>query len=200
MVSPNGKKSNGELLRVNTKNILFVVGGAFVGLDKIIEMSMTKSSSMGFTSIVKDKTLIESKEVFENLDPEHFVKFGMIPELIGRLPIFTVLHELTEEQLIHVLTEPVNAITKQFQAQFKLDGVELVFTDEALHAIAKKAKKRKTGARGLRSVVEKCLTATQFELPELKAAGVDKIIVSAASVEGKEPPMRVTANQPLGEE
>jgi ATP-dependent Clp protease ATP-binding subunit ClpX len=186
MVSPNGKKS--ELLKVNTRNILFIVGGAFVGLDKIVEQTMDKGSSIGFTSKVKDVDRDKTKDIIDNLEPEHFVKYGMIPEFIGRLPVFTVLEELSEDQLVRVLTEPVNAITKQYEANFMLDDVELEFTTEALLEIAKTAKKRKTGARGLRSVVEKSLTATQFELPELKSRGIDKVIVGANAVGGKEPP------------
>jgi ATP-dependent Clp protease ATP-binding subunit ClpX len=188
MVPPNGKRSpGGEMIKISTKNILFIVGGAFVGLEKIIERSQTNKeggAGIGFNSKTVARKKQNTGDLLRKLEPEHLVKFGMIPELIGRLPVYATLEELTEEQLVRVLTEPKNALVKQFAARFGLDDVELVFTKDALVDIAKTARERKTGARGLRSVIENALVRMQFELPELADRGVCKIIVGPGVVQG----------------
>lgn len=186
MVPPQGKKMpGGEMLKINTKNILFIVGGAFVGLDKIIERSQKKDSGIGFGAKTIATKKLEAGDLLNMMQPEHLVKFGMIPELIGRLPVYSVLDELTEEQLIRVLTEPKNALVKQFVARFGLDEVELEFTPEALAYIARVSRERKTGARGLRSVVENALVKLQFVLPEMAVDGVIKVIVTPEVIQGK---------------
>ncbi|CAM6054497.1 unnamed protein product, partial [Sphagnum tenellum] len=194
MVPPSGSKKNpnAEMIKVNTKNILFIVGGAFVGLEKIVERAITKeNTTIGFGSkISTNKNNLTWSETLRNhLEPEHLVSYGLIPELVGRLPVVTSLDELDEEQLLRILTEPKNALIKQYQAMFKLDGIELVFDDDALLAIAKIARKRKTGGRALRSVIETKLMKTQFQLPDLHMAGVNRIEVGAATFNDNEPPV-----------
>lgn len=172
------KGGHGEMFKVNTRNILFVCGGAFVGIDKIVSQSLSKDSSgIGFGAKV-GKAKSDLSEMFTRIEPEHVAKYGLIPELVGRLPILAPLVELTEDQLVHVLTEPKNAVTKQFEKLFKLDGVDLSFTPEALKAVAGLARKRKTGARGLRGVIEQNLTKLQFDLPDLAKDGVSGVVVT----------------------
>lgn len=190
-VSTSGgrKNPNKEMVKVNTKNILFIVGGAFVGLDKVIKADLDKNNSgvgFGANNVGKvDRTL---SELISKVEPNHFMKFGIIPELIGRLPVMAALDELTEEQLVHVLTEPRNAVTKQYQKLFELDKIELEFEKDALLAIAKQAIKRKTGARGLRGVLEAKLNKVQFDLPEMRDAGAKKVLVTEACIiEDQEP-------------
>jgi ATP-dependent Clp protease ATP-binding subunit ClpX len=190
LIPPQGKRTpNTEMIKISTKNILFIVGGAFVGLEKIIEQTKSKKngSGMGFTAKGMTKKN-QNSDLLKVVEPEHMVKYGMIPELIGRLPVYAVLDELTEEQLVRVLTEPRNAVIKQFAARFGLDHVELEFTPDALLEVARTAKDRKTGARGLRSVIENSLVKMQFELPELAAKGVCKIIVDKGFVSGESTP------------
>jgi ATP-dependent Clp protease ATP-binding subunit ClpX len=178
------KNPNGDMYKVNTKNILFVCGGAFVGIDKIVEQDLTKDSvGMGFGAKTVGKPKTELSALFRQIEPEHVQKYGLIPELVGRLPVITALTELTEEQLVHVLTVPKNAVIRQFEAMFKLSGVELEFTDEALNAVAARSIKRKTGARGLRGVIEANLLKTQFELPDLARDGLAKIVIDRAVIE-----------------
>ncbi len=188
MVPPQGKRSpGGEMIKLSTKNILFIVGGAFVGLEKIIERSSAAKEGlggMGFGAKNVGKKASTTGDLLKRLEPEHLVKFGMIPELIGRLPVYATLEELTQDQLIRVLTEPKNALVRQFMARFGLDHVELVFTPESLIEIAKVATERKTGARGLRSVIENSLVRLQFELPEYAERGVCKIVVTPDFVRG----------------
>lgn len=174
------KKGNGDGTKVNTRNILFILSGAFVGLDKIVE---DKKATIGFAA--------KEAERKGNLDvkAEHLVKYGMIPELIGRLPVIAALEELNEDQLVHVLTEPRNAVTKQFQTLFSFDGVDLEFTEEALRNVARTAIKDKIGARGLRAVIEKALTRIQFELPDLKDNGLSKIVITEDALNGGSPIM-----------
>lgn len=181
-VSPQGgrKHPQSEILPVNTRNILFIVGGAFVGLEDIISKRLNANEhSMGFNGKIKDKK--KSKEqtnsILGSVDADDLVKFGLIPELVGRLPVVTALKELDEDQLVKVLTEPKNALIKQFKSRFKLDGIVLEFTADALRVIAKNAIDRNTGARGLRSVIEKKLIPLQFQLPELKAQGLEKVTI-----------------------
>lgn len=182
-VTPNGgrKHPQGEVMTVNTRKILFIVGGAFVGLDDIVSKRINlNKTGIGFGSALKEDK--KSRESLNNLlgqvDPEDLIKFGLIPELIGRLPVITSLEELSEPQLVQVLTEPKNALVKQFIKRFKIENVELEFTDEALQAIANHAIERKTGARGLRSVIEKKIIPLQFKLPDLKKDGLEKVTIT----------------------
>ena len=185
MVPPLGKK-NGDAVKVNTKNILFMVAGSFVGLDKIVGQS--NAGSIGFGAKVgEDK--ISIGDSLRKIEPEHLVKFGMIPELIGRLPIYVSLDELTEDQLVQVLVEPKNSLIKQFEARFSMDSVKLEFTKEALQAIAKQCVTKKVGARGLRSIVEACLQSVQFELPEYEKNGIKTVTVSESTILNKEKPI-----------
>ena len=187
LVPPYGTRKNNpniEMIKINTRNILFIVGGAFIGLEKIIEKSI-ENTSMGFNSNIN---VINKKEIFEKIEPDHLINYGLIPELVGRLPVITVLEELDERKLIQVLTEPKNAVIKQFKAMFKLDGIELDFTDNSLMAIAKIARKYKTGGRALRSVIESKLLKTQFNLPDLRKQGAFRIVVHSATIEQNETP------------
>ena len=176
-VPPQGgrKHPNQEMLEIDTTNILFILGGAFVGLDKIIEQR-TNEHSMGFGSSSIAMTDQERVDLLNQVTPDDLVKFGLIPELIGRMPISVALKELTREDLISILTQPKNAITKQFQASFAMDNVDLSFTDEAIAEIADIAIKQKTGARGLRSIVEKMLLDIMFEIPSVK--GKKKLVIT----------------------
>ena len=168
-VPPQGgrKHPQQEMLEIDTTNILFILGGAFVGLDKIIEQR-TNSHSMGFGSSSATMTDQEKVELLNKVTSDDLVKFGLIPELIGRMPISVALKELTKDDLISILTEPKNSITKQFKASFKMDNVDLSFTEDAISEIADIAIKQKTGARGLRSIVEKMLLDIMFEIPSVK--------------------------------
>lgn len=193
-VPANGakKNSNQEMITINTKNILFIVGGAFVGLDKLIEKRMHKGSGIGFGSEVKTKKNdADVAKLFENIESEDLVGFGLIPELVGRIPVVAHLNELTEEQLIQVMTEPKNSIIKQFGKFFGMEKVELEFTEEALREIAKVAKKKKVGARGLRAIIEHKLIPVQYELPELSEQGVVKIMVDKDAIEGTNTPTKI---------
>ncbi len=167
-VPPQGgrKHPNQEMLKINTKNILFICGGAFVGLDKIIEKRLD-TSSMGFGKTIKDSREKDLETLYENILPDDLIKFGLIPEFIGRLPVHVGLNNLRVEDLERILTEPGNSIIKQYTASLKLDGVELVFTKEAIHAIAQTAYDQKTGARGLRSIVEDFMTQLMYDIPSM---------------------------------
>ena len=164
-VPPQGgrKHPNQEFVHVDTKNILFICGGAFDGLDRIIQ-NRTESSSLGFGADIKTRAE-KSSGIYKEVIHQDFVKYGMIPELVGRMPVITVLDELDEHMLTRILTEPKNSLVKQYKKLFELDGIELNFESEALKAIAKKAIDQKTGARGLRSIVEKILQQPMFDLP-----------------------------------
>lgn len=201
-VPPTGsrKNTNAQTVKINTKNILFIVGGAFVGLETVVQQDMDKEhTTIGFGAgrIGKEKRTLS--EVMAHIQPHHLVKFGLIPEMVGRLPIIAPLDELTEDQLIHILTEPKNAVTKQFVKMFKLEGVELVFEESALHAIAKIAISRKTGARGLRSVLESALKWTQFNLPDL-ASTVDRILINDGVILRAERPTIIYSEVPVVED
>ena len=191
-VPPQGgrKHPNAEMIKVNTKNMLFIVGGAFVGLEKVVEHRMNKKGArLGFGAKIKEEqTDKQNNELLRQVEPSDLVKFGMIPELIGRLPVIASLEELNETQLIEVLTKPKNAIVKQFIKMFSLEEIKLEFSDDALNSVAKIAKERKTGARGLRSVIEQKLIPVQFELPDLKVSGVKKIVVNSHTINGESPP------------
>jgi endopeptidase Clp ATP-binding regulatory subunit (clpX) len=183
-VPPKGgrKHPQQEFLQVDTSKILFICGGAFSGLDKVIENRVSTNTGIGFGAEVKStKQKATESELLMQIEPEDLVKFGLIPEFIGRLPVIGTLSELDKSALISILTEPKNALTKQFQILFDLDGAELEFSKEALDAIAIKAMQRKTGARGLRSIVENILLDTMYDLPSIK--NVKKVIVDQETVE-----------------
>lgn len=189
-VSGSRKNPNGEMVKINTKNILFIVGGAFVGLDKIIERSVHDTGSgIGFGAKTVGKPKRTVGDLLKKVEPEHLVKFGLIPELVGRLPVLTSLEELDTEQLVRVLTEPKNAITKQFEKMFKLDGVELEFTEAALRSVADKARERKNGARGLRGVLEKALQDIEYGLPDVAKDGYGKVVITEGVINGTEQPV-----------
>lgn len=181
-VPPQGgrKHPQQEFIQINTKNILFICGGAFDGLEKYIQRR-TDTSALGFGSKLKDTSGTEKQNLLRKVEPHDLVKFGLIPELIGRLPVVTVLDPLDEDALIQVLKEPKDSILKQYQALFRMDNVELEFTDEALRAVAKKTIERKSGARGLRSVMEGILIPIMFEVPSDPT--IIRVIVTPETVE-----------------
>src|SRR6202050_641155 len=187
-VPPQGgrKHPQQEFLQVDTTNILFICGGACAGLEKIIS-SRTHGTSMGFGAAVRSADERGTGEVLREVEPEDLLKFGLIPEFIGRLPILATLGDLSEPALIEILTRPKNALAKQYQRMFEMEGVKLRFQEEALHSIAKKAILRKTGARGLRSILEGILLETMFELPTLN--GVQEVVITADVVDGKARPL-----------
>jgi len=181
-VPPQGgrKHPQQEFLQVDTTNILFICGGAFAGLEKIIAQR-NKGTSIGFGAEVKDNDARGVGEMFMELEPEDLLKFGLIPEFVGRLPVIATLTDLDEAALVTILTEPKNALVKQYQRLFDIEGVKLTFTDDSLSAIAKRAIKRKTGARGLRSIMEDILLDSMFELPGLDS--VEEVVVNHEAVE-----------------
>ncbi len=181
-VPPQGgrKHPQQEFLQVDTTNILFICGGAFAGLDRIIAQR-NKGTAMGFGAEVKDPDARGVGELFRELEPEDLLKFGLIPEFVGRLPVIATLEDLDETALVTILTEPKNALVKQYQRLFDIEGVKLTFTEDALLAIARRAIKRKTGARGLRSIMEDILLDTMFELPGLSS--VEEVVVNEEAVE-----------------
>ena len=189
-VPPQGgrKHPQQEFLQVDTSKILFICGGAFAGLDKVIEQRCHTGVGIGFGAEVRGKDQEKSlTERFENVEPEDLVKYGLIPEFIGRLPVVATLRELDEDALIQILQEPKNALTKQFTALFDMEDVELEFRKDALLAIARKAMERKTGARGLRSIVEAVLLETMYELPSLE--NVSKVVVDENAIKGESKPI-----------
>ncbi|MBL4773204.1 MAG: ATP-dependent Clp protease ATP-binding subunit ClpX, partial [Alcanivoracaceae bacterium] len=182
-VPPQGgrKHPQQEFLQVDTKNILFICGGAFSGLEKIIEKRSIQTS-IGFSATVKKiKKDNEDLALFKGLQPDDLVKYGLIPEFVGRLPVTATLEMLDEEALVKILIEPKNAISKQFKYMFELDNVELDIRDDALVAIAKKALKRKTGARGLRTIMEKALLNIMYDIPDMN--DVKKVVIDRAVIE-----------------
>jgi ATP-dependent Clp protease ATP-binding subunit ClpX len=181
-IPPQGgrKHPNQDFLQIDTTNILFICGGAFDGLEKVIQ-NRTEKSGIGFAATVQSKTQKRASELFRDVEPEDLIKFGLIPELVGRLPVVATLGELTEEALVQILTEPKNALLKQYQSLFQMDGVELEIRPAALRAIARKALARKTGARGLRSIVEHALIDTMFDLPSYE--GVARVVVEQSIIE-----------------
>ncbi|KGB27331.1 Clp protease ATP-binding protein [Candidatus Liberibacter solanacearum] len=196
-VPPQGgrKHPQQEFLQVDTTNILFICGGAFAGLDRIISARGEKAS-IGFSAVVKNSDDRPVGEVLRNIESEDLVKFGLIPEFIGRLPVLATLEDLDEDSLIRILSEPKNALVKQYQCLFEMEDIELVFHEDALREIARRAIIHKTGARGLRSIMEKILLDTMFELPVLK--GVNGIIISDDVVKGKVRPLNIYVDR--GEE
>ncbi|MCX8086146.1 MAG: ATP-dependent Clp protease ATP-binding subunit ClpX [Rhodocyclaceae bacterium] len=194
-VPPQGgrKHPNQDFIQVDTTNILFICGGAFDGLDKIIQ-ERTEKTGIGFGAEVKSKTQASLTELFSQVEPDDLVKYGLIPELIGRLPVVANLSELDEAALVQILVEPKNALVKQYQKLFKMEGVELEVRPSALQAIAKKAIKRKTGARGLRTILENVLLDTMFELPSLQ--NVTKVVIDENTIEAGAQPLLIYADQP----
>lgn len=187
-IPPQGgrKHPQQEFLQVDTRNILFICGGAFAGIEKVIQQR-TEKSGIGFSAEIKEKSAEDrSQDLLKRLEPEDLVKYGLIPEFVGRLPIVATLETLDEEALVTILQEPKNSLLKQYTQLFGFEDVELVFRDEALKEVAKKALKRKTGARGLRSIMEAALLDTMYELPSLE--NVKKVIVDASVInEGARP-------------
>lgn len=193
-VPPQGgrKHPNQEFIQVDTSNILFILGGAFDSLDKIIEARLGKGG-IGFGTEIK-RSKHEKVNLLEELEGEDLLKYGLIPEFIGRLPVTVTLEELDKDALVHILTEPKNAIVKQYKALFAMDGVELDFEEDALDAIAEKAIKKKSGARGLRGTIEEIMMDTMFEIPSMD--DVKRVVVTKASVEGDEDPI-MERDEPL---
>jgi len=189
-IPPQGgrKHPNQDFLQIDTSNILFICGGAFDGLEKVIERR-TSGSGMGFGADVRSKQEQSISEIFQQIEPQDLIKFGLIPELIGRMPVITALAELDEQALVKILTEPRNALTKQYQKLFDMEGVQLEIKPKALKAIAHLALERKTGARGLRSILERTLLDTMFELPTMR--NVEKVVVDESTIKENKPPILV---------
>ncbi len=185
-VPPQGgrKHPQQEFIQINTQNILFICAGAFDGIEKIIEKRMG-GSGMGFGSKIKEKEQFTSDELIKSVTHQDLVKFGLIPELVGRLPVVTALEQLDKDAMIKIMTEPKNSVLKQYQALFEMDGAQLEFTPDALEKIAEKTIERKTGARGLRSIFEGILTKVMFDLPSDSA--ITKVTVTAETVDGEQP-------------
>jgi len=194
-VPPQGgrKHPNQDFIQVDTTNILFVCGGAFDGLEKII-MNRTEKTGIGFGATVKTGEERDAGELLLETEPEDLIKFGLIPELIGRLPVVATLGKLDEDALVTILIEPKNALLKQYQRLFAMEGVELEIRPAALHAVARKAIKRKTGARGLRSIIEQALLEVMYELPSLK--GVTKVILDDNAISGDGKPLLIYQESP----
>jgi ATP-dependent Clp protease ATP-binding subunit ClpX len=196
-VPPQGgrKHPQQEFLQVDTRNILFVVGGAFAGLDKIIQQRSTEAGGIGFGAKVKSsERKTDVGKILSEVEPEDLIKFGLIPEFVGRLPVVATLEELDEAALVKILTEPKNAISKQFRKLFEMEGVELEIRQDALIAIARRALKRKTGARGLRTIVESVLLDTMYDLPSLE--NVSKVVVDESVIEHKSEPYLIYQTPP----
>jgi ATP-dependent Clp protease ATP-binding subunit ClpX len=187
-VPPQGgrKHPQQEFLQVDTGNILFIVGGAFAGLEKII-LNRTQKSGIGFTSEVRSQeSRAHGVDIFHDVEPEDLIKYGLIPEFVGRLPVVATLDELDEAALISILTEPKNALTKQYKRLFDMEGAELEFREDALRAVATRAMQRRTGARGLRTILENVLLETMYELPSMR--NVAKVVVDETVIEGSTKP------------
>ncbi len=189
-VPPQGgrKHPQQEFLQVDTTNMLFVCGGAFSGLDKIIS-EKGRDSSIGFGANVQHEDERRTGEILKNVEPEDLLKFGLIPEFVGRLPVLATLEDLDEESLVEILTTPKNALLKQYQRLFEMEDVRLTFSDDALRAVSRKAIARKTGARGLRSIMESILLETMYELPSLE--GVEEVVINGEVVEGRARPLYI---------
>ena len=193
-VPPQGgrKHPQQEFLQVDTTNILFICGGAFAGLDKIIS-ARGRGTSIGFGAVVVDPEDRRSGEILRGVEPEDLLRFGLIPEFIGRLPVLATLEDLDEDALVEILSEPKNALVKQYQRLFEMESIKLTITHDALKSIARKAIERKTGARGLRSIMEGILLDTMFELPSLK--GVEEVVIGPEVVEGGAMPLKIYAER-----
>jgi len=199
-VPPQGgrKHPQQEFLQVDTSNILFIVGGAFAGLEKVIQ-HRTQKGGIGFTSEVRQQNKNEhGTDIFHDVEPEDLIKFGLIPEFVGRLPVVATLEELDEEALMAILLDPKNALTKQYKRLFDMEGVELEFREDAVRAIARKAMLRKTGARGLRTIMESVLMNTMYDLPSQR--GVQKVVVDQSVIEGHTQPYILFKTEPPAEE
>jgi ATP-dependent Clp protease ATP-binding subunit ClpX len=198
-VPPQGgrKHPQQEFLQVDTTNILFICGGAFAGLEKIIQ-GRGKGTSIGFGADVRDPEDRRTGELLREIEPDDLLKFGLIPEFVGRLPVLATLEDLDEPALMRILTEPKNALVKQYQRMFEMENVRLTFPEEALRSISRKAIQRKTGARGLRSIMESILLDTMFELPSMR--GVEEIVVSSDVVDGRAQPLQIYAERRNGQE
>src|SRR5690554_136361 len=194
-VPPQGgrKHPQQEFLQVDTSKIVFIAGGAFAGLEKVIEQRINVGTGIGFGAEVKSKQARSEGALLAKVEPEDMVKYGLIQECIGRLPVVATLTELDEDALVQILREPKNALTKQYAALFNMEGVELEFRDDALRAIARKAMKRKTGARGLRSIVENVLLDTMYELPSM--TNVSKVVIDESVIRGESAPILIYATQ-----
>jgi ATP-dependent Clp protease ATP-binding subunit ClpX len=195
-VPPQGgrKHPNQEFVQVDTTNILFICGGAFGGLEKVIQYRSDRSG-MGFGAQVRSLTnRQELNELLHDVEPEDLIKYGLIPEFVGRLPVVAVLDELDADALMKILTEPKNALSKQYQKLLAMEGVELEFRDNALIAIAKRALERRTGARGLRSIIEHALLDIMFDLPSL--SNVQKVVVDEGTINGDAKPLLIYSDQP----
>jgi ATP-dependent Clp protease ATP-binding subunit ClpX len=194
-VPPQGgrKHPHQEFLTIDTTNILFVCGGSFAELDKVIEKRIGHKG-MGFGASISSRKHKDTGELFEQVLPEDLMEYGLIPEFIGRLPVVAAIHQLTRDDLITILTEPRNALTKQFQRFFEFDDIELVFADDSLGAISDKALERETGARGLRSILEETLLDVQFELPSRR--DVRKCVITKETIERSLKPTLVTEAAP----
>lgn len=194
-VPPQGgrKHPQQEFVQVDTSKILFICGGAFAGLEKVIEQRLATGTGIGFGAEVKSKSEKAEINLLTQVEPEDLVKYGLIPEFIGRLPVVASLTELDEDALVQILSEPKNALTKQYGALLEMENVELEFREDALRAIARKAMKRKTGARGLRSIVEEVLLDTMYELPSLE--NVSKVVIDASVIAGDSDPILIYQNQ-----
>lgn len=191
-VPPQGgrKHPQQEFLQVDTSKILFICGGAFAGLDKVIEQRANTGTGIGFASDIKNTNNKNLEgELLKKVEPEDLVKYGLIPEFIGRLPVLTCLEELSEEALVQILREPKNSLTKQYSALFGMESTELEFREDALQAIAKKAMQRKTGARGLRSIVEAVLLDTMYDLPSMN--DVSKVVIDETVIRGESKPILI---------
>jgi ATP-dependent Clp protease ATP-binding subunit ClpX len=194
-VPPQGgrKHPNQDFVQIDTTNILFICGGAFDGLEKVIR-NRSERSGIGFGAKVRSASERAVGEVLREAEPEDLVKFGLIPELVGRLPVVATLDELNTEALVQILIEPKNALVKQYQRLFAMEGVDLEVRPAALQAIARKALKRKTGARGLRSILEQTLLDIMFDLPSLQ--NVQKVVVDENSIDGDGKPLVIYADKP----
>lgn len=194
-VPPQGgrKHPNQDFVQIDTTNILFICGGAFDGLEKVIR-DRSEKSGIGFGAKVKSRETKDITEILKRVEPEDLIKFGLIPEFVGRLPVLATLHELDEAALVEILIAPKNALIKQYQKLFGMEGVELEVRPSALQAIARKALKRKTGARGLRSILEAALLDTMYELPAME--NVEKVVVDENMIEGGGQPLLIYADQP----
>jgi ATP-dependent Clp protease ATP-binding subunit ClpX len=194
-VPPQGgrKHPHQEFLTIDTTNILFICGGSFAELEKVIERRIG-NKGVGFSASITSREQKDTGEMFEKVLPEDLIEYGLIPEFIGRLPVVSAIHQLTREDLITILTEPRNALIKQFQRFFEFDDIELVFSEDSLGAIADKGLERESGARGLRSILEETLLDVQFELPSRR--DVTKCVVTKETIEGGRTPTLVTEAAP----
>ena len=194
-VPPQGgrKHPQQECLQIDTSNILFICGGAFIGLDKVVEQRID-SRSLGFGGKVKDKDEVDAAELVEQIQPQDLIKYGLIPEFVGRVPIVVGLKPLDEEALVRILVEPKNSLVKQYQKLFAIDGVDLEFDDDAIAAVARKAMERKTGARGLRAILEDIMLDIMFEIPSRN--DIEKCIVTKETIESRREPIMILTDSP----